>query len=650
MPESRWERARHSPHVPPGPNASSWNDTTTGHHVDPYALTEGSSTYEGDTGRSTPPGGGRRTRRDPGTEPGHLAASYDHLSAYPGAPFDSHPGAPFDAHPGGPSDSYRGGPADSYRGSPSDAYRGSPSDSYGRAPFDSYPGASPDPYSAAPPDPYSATPSDPYSAASFDPLGDPSGLPFAARESSPGRRRRGAEPGETAAHPEPFGNRRSRHAAADHAEEPRSARRRRSAGGHRGDGPVDYPSFDSGADQFQYRSDSVEDRADQYHYTYDHLEDVTGSYAPYEPLDDLPAPVGDPLTGPIPGLTFTETDDPHSLRPADDSEPDWYAPVRPPRDNRAARGSSPAARHPSESYGAAQSHGTTQSQGWETQPHDWSEDTGWDLAGQPGRRGSAETTTSATAVPGVGHRSDVPNQARRRPEYDEYPADLRPRRSNPGALAGAAYDTKRPTGPAGTDSLDGHRPSDDWTTGESPRSSRNGRSAHSARAARPARTGRGSRRTQRGRFTGLSAPLAVAVALVGALGSAFLDLLATGGLSVLFSLGFVMTSFGVAATIRRTDVFTAGVLPPLAALGTFVAVGVMAPDRLGNADNVSPVIAVLAGLASESWTLVAASALALGTVALRVGLGYRELNEDEPTEDPAEARAGGRRSGSRPRF
>ena len=118
MPESRWERARHSPHVPPGPNASSWNDTTTGHHVDPYALTEGSSTYEGDTGRSTPPGGGRRTRRDPGTEPGHLAASYDHLSAYPGAPFDSHPGAPFDAHPGGPSDSYRGGPADSYRGSP----------------------------------------------------------------------------------------------------------------------------------------------------------------------------------------------------------------------------------------------------------------------------------------------------------------------------------------------------------------------------------------------------------------------------------------------------------------------------------------------------------------------------------------------------
>jgi hypothetical protein len=436
-------------------------------------------------------------------------------------------------------------------------------------------------------------------------------------------------------------------------------------------------SYGRPLDAPQHRSSSYDDQSDAYHHGPDFLDEVTGPYTPYaESLDDLPAPVGDPLTGPIPGLTPAGSPEPPPMTGrADDNEPDWYAPLG-------------ARRTPADSTRADS---TRAGPRWdETQPHDWSQHTGWDLlrhreAGSPG-----EATTPATAVPaGMTARGDVPSQARRRPDYDEYPADLRPRRSNPGALAGRS-DTRRSSPPAGAD-RQGRRGYDDrdsryvdevdWTEGHPGRKGWNGHTARSthtghstrtappptrtAQSARPGRstytghptyTGRSTqagrglrRRRQHGRMAGLPAPLAVAVALTGALGSAFLDLVATGGLGVLFSVGFVMTSFGVAAGIRRSDVFTAGVMPPLAALATFVAVGVAAPDRLSNMDNASPVIAVLAGLASESWTLVAASALALGTVALRVALGYRELSQDEPSEGPSAAQVAGRRSGSRPR-
>jgi hypothetical protein len=714
MPESRWERARHSPHVPPGPNASSWNDATTGHHIDPYAITEGPSSHEGDTGRSSPPGGGRRTRRDTGTEPGDLARSPGYTD-YPAAALDP----------------YRTS-ADPYQTS-ADPYR---SPSAGHTPDGTV-------------DPYTA------SAASWDdPLGTPGGDAYPRSEQSGGRRRRtntrpgSAEPIEDArGHGWRSSGRRRRadeeqHAPAEDWDGPYPHQGRADEFGHFPSGDGGALSRDHRADPYghqpdpyqryadpyqrqaepyqhrpdpylpdlyqqhqpdphqhqsdpyqhlaasygrqvgvpQHRSHSYDDQSDAYHHGPDFLDEVTGSYTPYaESLDDLPAPVGDPLTGPIPGLTPDET---HESRPmtgrAEDSEPDWYAPLGARRDRHTARRE------------------TSESQRWdETQPHDWSQETGWDLARHREAAGTGETTTSSTAVPaGLNGRGDVPSQARRRPDYDEYPADLRPRRSNPGALAGP-YGEPRSSGPAvadrhgrgyddmrdprgldGDDWIDSHPGRDrrDDRDGSYGRDSRNGRATHpphagqstrsghparagqSTRSGHPTRTGHSARggrgfrrRSQRGRLTGLPAPLAVALALTGSLGSAFLDLLVTGGLGMLFSMGFVMTSFGVAAGIRRSDVFTAGVMPPLAALATFVAVGVAAPNRLSEVDNVSPVIAVLAGLASESWTLVAASALALGTVALRVALGYRELSQDEPSEGLAAAPAAGRRSGSRPR-
>ena len=96
------------------------------------------------------------------------------------------------------------------------------------------------------------------------------------------------------------------------------------------------------------------------------------------------------------------------------------------------------------------------------------------------------------------------------------------------------------------------------------------------------------------------------------------DLALTSSIGVLFGLCFVLTSFGVAAGVRRTAMFTAGVLPPLAALAAFVVLGVAAPGRFVETDGLLGVgTAILSGLAASAWFLVAAWAVALGTLALR---------------------------------
>jgi hypothetical protein len=172
-----------------------------------------------------------------------------------------------------------------------------------------------------------------------------------------------------------------------------------------------------------------------------------------------------------------------------------------------------------------------------------------------------------------------------------------------------------------------------------------------SRTNRSERSRRSGHRVRRTRPAGLPSFVAVPVAIVGGLGSAFADLFVTGELGVLFSLGFVLTSFGVAAGIRRADIFTAGVLPPLAALATFAGVGLTMPERLGGTS--SPIVAVLSGLATESWTLVAASSFTLGTIALRVAIGRSrspDLSAEESFGGPAAAQVAVRRSDFRPPF
>lgn len=134
------------------------------------------------------------------------------------------------------------------------------------------------------------------------------------------------------------------------------------------------------------------------------------------------------------------------------------------------------------------------------------------------------------------------------------------------------------------------------------------------------------------RPTGMSGRLAILISVGASLVTAGLDLMLTNQLGLFFMLSSILTAFGVAAAVRRPDVFTAGVLPPLAALGTFIVLGALVPMRLsGITDRPT---AILAALASESWTLVAATAIALGTIAVRVALTRppKQAEEHEPPE------------------
>lgn len=124
-------------------------------------------------------------------------------------------------------------------------------------------------------------------------------------------------------------------------------------------------------------------------------------------------------------------------------------------------------------------------------------------------------------------------------------------------------------------------------------------------------------RPRRNRQPGLPGWGAITLSTLCTAGAMLLDLALTRGIGVFFGLCFVLTAFGVAAGIQRSQVFTAGVLPPLSALGAFTAIGLAAPDRLGTTSSIH---AILGGLAASSWFLLAASAVALGTIAFRVAL------------------------------
>lgn len=247
--------------------------------------------------------------------------------------------------------------------------------------------------------------------------------------------------------------------------------------------------------------------------------------------------------------------------------------------------------------------------------------------------------------------TDGPHGRRRRDLPDDYPEYLRPR----GHRLMDAKDTeptersgRRAPGPTATHDTRASA----GTTAAATTSTRRHAEDAADLAASSAREGdrvarRRDRRTTPRRERGLPSWAAVLVAIGSGLATTFLDLLITGRVGVLFSLGFVLTTFGVAAGVRRSDLFTAGVLPPLAALGTFAVVAAVAPERLGGTS--SPLLAILVGLASKSWTLVAASALALGTIAFRVIVrrGEDDLNETGPPAGPSAARAARRRSGAR---
>ena len=105
---------------------------------------------------------------------------------------------------------------------------------------------------------------------------------------------------------------------------------------------------------------------------------------------------------------------------------------------------------------------------------------------------------------------------------------------------------------------------------------------------------------------GVAASLTVAV----------LDLIVTGGLSILFDLAYVVLCVVLALRVRPADFFTVGVLPPLLMLGTFWVLGLVTPGSIAEKGD-GTAQALLTGLADHSTALAVGYALCLACLAIR---------------------------------
>ena len=115
-------------------------------------------------------------------------------------------------------------------------------------------------------------------------------------------------------------------------------------------------------------------------------------------------------------------------------------------------------------------------------------------------------------------------------------------------------------------------------------------------------------------LTGRALVLATALA---AGGCAILDLALTSGrMTFFFDLCFVVICLVGTMAVRRDDLFTAGVLPPLLFAGVIATVAVAAPQAFESAPGISKVF--LSGLASHAPGLVGGYGVALVAVAARM--------------------------------
>lgn len=108
----------------------------------------------------------------------------------------------------------------------------------------------------------------------------------------------------------------------------------------------------------------------------------------------------------------------------------------------------------------------------------------------------------------------------------------------------------------------------------------------------------------------------VALGVAIALTAAALDLMATGGVGLLFDLAFVPLCVWLALAVRLDDFFTVGVLPPLLMVGVFVLLGVGRPEILGESGD-GAVQAVISGLSRHSEALLLGYLLCLAVLLVR---------------------------------
>jgi hypothetical protein len=104
--------------------------------------------------------------------------------------------------------------------------------------------------------------------------------------------------------------------------------------------------------------------------------------------------------------------------------------------------------------------------------------------------------------------------------------------------------------------------------------------------------------------------------IVAAGGCAVLDLALTRGITLFFDLCFVTICLVAAMSVRRRDLFTTGVMPPLIFAAVVGVVAALSPDTFVAFGGASK--AFMTGLAQHAPGLVAGYAVALLTVGSRV--------------------------------
>ena len=116
---------------------------------------------------------------------------------------------------------------------------------------------------------------------------------------------------------------------------------------------------------------------------------------------------------------------------------------------------------------------------------------------------------------------------------------------------------------------------------------------------------------------GLTGRATVLAATAAACLIAAFDAALTGRISFFFDLCFVVLCLALASGVRRRDLFTAAVLPPLLLAVVVAGAAVLAPATLAASDGLSAVF--LKGLAAHAGALLWGYAVALATVGARIG-------------------------------
>lgn len=126
-------------------------------------------------------------------------------------------------------------------------------------------------------------------------------------------------------------------------------------------------------------------------------------------------------------------------------------------------------------------------------------------------------------------------------------------------------------------------------------------------------TGRAPTIWEEGREPGHAvASLTVALLLTATV----VDVLLSRSLGLVFDLTFVTVCVVAALTVRPTDFFAVGVLPPLAMLGAVVLLAMTEPETVAHPSD-GVVQATVSGLSAHSVALVVGYLLCLAVLAVR---------------------------------